>query len=288
MRLILTLMGLVLIGMLGCGRGGPELVVALKPDKDPDAMLEERERLSEWLEEWTGVPVRVVVPTSGAVIEQGLGNGTVDVAWVSATSLAQYRERGIGDLLLVSEVKGRTHYESYWLGRAGSGLSGVEALRGKAVAFASPTSTSGYVIPLHDLAERGLVDAEGGAEGYFGRGNVHFGTGYVSAVLRVLDGSVAAAAVSDYVFLEDKHLTPEQKAGLEIVARQGPVPTHCLAVRTGLPASERERLRAAFLALGTKEPEWERRIFSGPLREVDADAHLRPIEEALAFVRQLK
>lgn len=274
--------------MMGCGRVGPELVVALKPDKDPDAMLEERERLAAWLGERTGRAVRVVVPTSGAVIEQGLGNGTVDMAWVSSTSLAQYRGRGIGELLLVSEVDGKTAYESYWLGRAGSGMRGVEALRGKAVAFASPTSTSGYVIPLHDLAVRGLVDAEGGAEGYFGRGNVHFGTGYVSAVLRVLDGSVEAAAVSDYVYLGDKHLTPDQKAGLEIVARQGPVPTHCLAVRTGIPEELREELRAAFLALGAEDADLEKRIFSGPLRAVDADAHLRPIEEALAFVRQLK
>jgi phosphonate transport system substrate-binding protein len=288
MRLILTLLAGVLLLLTGCGvSGGEELVVALRPDKDPDAMVEEREQLAAFLQAELGRAVRVIVPTSGAVVEQGLGNGTVDVAWGSSTSLAQYRERGIGELLLVSEVDGKTSYESYWLGRAGSGLKGVESLRGKPVAFASPTSTSGYVIPLHDLAQRGLVDATSGAEGFFGKGNVHYGTGYVSAVRRVLDGSVVAAAVSDYVYLGDKHLRPEEKAELEIVARQGPVPTHCLAGRAGLTEADRAALTEAFLRLGEQDPDLEMRIFSGPLRVVDADAHLRPIEQALAFVRQL-
>lgn len=288
MRLILSI---AIVGLLlsGCGvkENGEELVVALRPDKDPDAMMEERDALTGYLSERLGRGVRVIIPTSGAVIEQGLGNATVDVAWVSSTSLAQYRGRGIGDLLLVSEVDGKTSYESYWLGRAGSGLSGVESLRRRPVAFASPTSTSGYVIPLHDLYQRGLVNAESGAEGYFGRGNVHFGTGYVSAVLRVLDGSVEAAAVSDYVYLGDKHLSAEQKAQLEVVARQGPVPTHCLAVRRGLDPALLKELREALLALGEENAELEQRIFGGPLTAVDADAHLQPIESALDFVRQL-
>jgi phosphonate transport system substrate-binding protein len=288
MRLILNLMAFVLILLTGCGgSGGSEVVVALRPDKDPDAMLEERQRLQAALRSSLEREVSVIIPTSGAVVEQGLSNGTIDVAWVSSTSLARYRERGIADLLLVSEVDGKTHYSSYWLSRSGSALDGVESLRGKPIAFASPTSTSGYVIPLHDLAQRGLVDAKGGAEGYFGKGNVHYGTGYLSAVKRVLDGSVVAAAVSDYVYEGDKHLTPSEKEALEIVARQGPVPTHCLAVQSDISGAEQETLMQAFLAIGTEAADLEKRIFSGPLVQVNADEHLRPIEQALAFVREL-
>jgi ABC-type phosphate/phosphonate transport system substrate-binding protein len=45
-----------------------EVVVALKPDKDPDKMLAEREALAKALAASLGRPVKVIVPLSAAVI----------------------------------------------------------------------------------------------------------------------------------------------------------------------------------------------------------------------------
>ena len=45
-----------------------ELVVALKPDKNPDAMLAEQRALEGFLGERLGGKVRVIVPLSTAVI----------------------------------------------------------------------------------------------------------------------------------------------------------------------------------------------------------------------------
>lgn len=278
---------LSLLLLSGCG-GGAELVVALKPDKDPDAMLEQRDALEKYLEGELGMAVTVVVPTSGTVIEEGLANGTVDLAWVSSTSLARYRERGAAELLLAGEVDGRTWYESYWIALADSGLTSLESLAGQAVCFASPTSTSGYVIPMYDLYQQGKIDAASGAEGYFGEGNVHFGTGYVSAVMRVLDGGVEAAAVSDYVMDSERYLNAGQRERLKVVARQGPVPTHVMAVRSALDGDLAERLEGLLLTMSAEHPELTLRLFGGPLLRVDADAHLAPIERALAFVRELR
>lgn len=264
-----------------------EVVVALKPDKNPDAMLEDQRRLKEYLQAEVGMPVEVIIPMSGAVIEQGLANGTIDLAFLSSTSAARYAAGGIGEVLLAVSQEGATTYRSYWVGRAESGYESIGELRGKPVSFASPTSTSGYIIPAHDLKKRGLLEPGMQLADVFGRGNVQFGTGYVSAIERVLNGRAEAAAVSDYVMDEDKHLTAEQKAQLRIIQDQGPVPTHVVFVREGLPEKPLGSLAEGLKTLHEDDPLLASSLFGGELVEVSAEAHLRPIREALAFVEAL-
>jgi phosphonate transport system substrate-binding protein len=233
-----------------------------------------------------GRPVEAIVPLSGAVIIEGLANGTIDVAYVSASDMLNARDRGAARLLLAGEIRGRTHYQSYWLALKEASYGSVAELRGQPIAFASRTSTSGYLIPLYDLHRRGLIPANGTPEDFFGPGNVWFGSGYVSAVERVLRGEARAAAVSDYVFDQDKHLSATQRDRLRVVAAQGPVPTHVLAVSQRLPAAEQARLKRAFLSLNRPEHDPLReRAFVSRLVEVDEAEHLRPLVEAIALVR---
>jgi phosphonate transport system substrate-binding protein len=264
-------------------------VVALKPDKDPDAMLAERQNLATLLAAELGHPVQVIVPLSGAVIVEGLANGTIDVAYISATDMLNARRSGAGSLLLAGEIDGKTWYRSYWIALKDKPYQSVEDLRGVPVAFSSRTSTSGYVIPLYDLRQRNLISDRGSAEEFFGPGNVWFGSGYVSAVERVLRQEAAAAAVSYYVLDEDKHLTAEQRSQVKKVAEQGPVPTHVLAAGRRLSNVDRDRLRDAFLALNRSEHDALRQqAFVSRLVVVDETEHLRPLVDALALAQQVR
>jgi len=264
-------------------------VVALKPDKDPEAMLAERQGLAAVLSAEVGRPVRVVVPLSGAVIVEGLANGTIDVAYVSATDMLNARRSGAAKLLLAGEIDGRAWYRSYWVALADKPYASVADLRGLPIAFASRTSTSGYVVPLHDLHRRGFIAQGGSPEDFFGPENVWFGSGYVSAVERVLRGEAEAAAVSDYVLDQDKHLTGDQRARLRKVAEQGPVPTHVLAAGRRLSEADRALLRAGLLALNRPEHDLLRqRAFVSRLVQVDESEHLQPLVEALAFAQSTR
>ena len=116
-------------------------------------------------------------------------------------------------------------------------------------------------------------------------GNLFFGTGYVSAVERVLNGQAEAAAVSYYVLDKDKHLTAEQRAKLKKVTEQGPVPTHIIAVRSSVAAADRAALKNAIVTMNEKGNEELRdKLFTSKLVEVDAEKHLRSIREALEFL----
>ncbi len=261
-----------------------EIVVALKPDKNPDAMLAEREALAGALGETLGRQVKVIVPLSSAVIIEGLANGSIDLGYLSATDMVNARHAGAADLLLAGEIDGRRHYESVWLCLAEKPYQSISDLRGKPVAFASRTSTSGYLIPLLDLKKQNLIDKN--PEEFFGAGHVWFGTGYLTAVERVLAGEAEAAAVSDYVFAKDKHLTPAQKAKLKILDTQGPVPTHVIAVSSQLDTNSRDALRRALIAMSEKKPALRDTVFTSPLVPTDADAHLAPVAAALDFARE--
>jgi phosphonate transport system substrate-binding protein len=284
-------LSMVLISQSGCTRGGDtgelrEIVFALEPDRDPESIMQDGDRLRAFLEAETELPVRIMIPLSSAVLREGFRNGTVDIGYINST--AAVRLGDAVDVLVATEIDGRSYYESYWLALRDAPYESIEALRGKSIAFSSRTSTSGFIVPVASLLKRGQIQPGGSPEDFFGVGNVFYGIGYVSAVERVLDGSVEAAAVSYYVFDEDRHLSAEQRGRLKVVDRQGPVPTHVLAIRSSLSNEAIESLRRAILAFDTKEPELSRRLFGAPLIEVDSAKHLAPAVEALEAVETLR
>jgi phosphonate transport system substrate-binding protein len=260
----------------------PEVVVALKPDKDPDKMFSERTALAEALGAAIRRPVKVIIPLSSAVIVEGLSNGSIDLGYLSATDIVNARKIHAADVLLVGEIDGQRHYESLWIALSDKPYKSIADLRGQPIAFASRTSTSGYLIPLLDLKNAGLISTK--PEDLFGQRNVWYGTGYMSAVERVLAGEAEAAAVSDYVFEKDKHLTPDQKARLKVVDSQGPVPTHVLAISKRLSPDARQQLLKAVQDFSDKNPTLRDAVFTSRLVECDADAHLLPVMNALDFV----
>ena len=282
--------------LVGCGSQPDEnvdaspakFIVAMEPDKDPDAMLADRTALQDYLSEALSHPVEAIVPLSSAVIYEGLKNGTIDLAYLSSTAAANLMTSGVIDILLAELIDGEPHYQSYWISRQDAPYETIADLKGQPIAFSSRTSTSGFLIPTWDLYTQGLIDLETGPEGFFGPGNVFYGVGYVSAAERVLDGSAEAAAVSYYVLDQDKHLSAVQRAQLKVIDTQGPVPSHVIVVRSALPVADREALRASLLGMNEKAPALRDRIFGATLAPAEADSHLRITREALELMRTME
>ncbi len=275
--------------LTGCApEPATKLVVALKPDKNPEVLRAEKTQLETFLAQRLQRPVEVIIPLSGTVILEGFANGTIDLGYLSATDLVNARQRGVATLLLAGEFPdGRTAYDSYWVVKKDAPYASVADLRGKPVAFASRTSTSGFIIPLLDLQRRGLLGEDADPAGYFGAGNVFYGVGYVSAIERVLAGEAEAAAVSYYVLDQDKHIAPEQRAALRRLQTQGPVPSHVLAVRSSLAPAEAEALRAALLVLNEPGHAGLRdRLFTTKLVPADAHAHVASLAEGIALAKK--
>jgi len=291
--LLASLLSLLLLAGCAPDKGSTEaslqkIVIALEPDKDPDAMLEDRKAIEAYLSKVTGKPVEATVPISSAVIFEGLKNGSIDIAYLSSTAAARLVETGDVDIILAELIDGRASYQSYWIGRKDSPYGSIADLAGKPIAFSSRTSTSGFLIPTWDLYQQDLIDLETGPEGFFGEGNVFYGVGYVSAAKRVLEGAAEAAAVSYYVLDKEKHLSAEQRAQLKVIDTQGPVPSHVIVIRNAVSEADREALRTSFLKMNTEATELRDRIFGAPLTTATAEAHLKNTLEALELMRTMR
>ncbi len=276
-----------LLFQIGCGPANRSLVIALKPDKDPEKMIQERKTVAAYLTPLLKRPVEIIVPLSSAVIMEGFTNKTIDLAYLSSTEMCKAIDLKIATVLLVGELNGKTSYSSYWLTLKEKPYIQIQDLAGKKVAFSSKTSTSGYIIPYQDLIQRGLITQKEDPEKFFGKSNAWYGTGYVSAVERVLSGDAEAAAVSDYVFDQNKHLSEAQKQSLKILQKQGPVPTHTIAIRSSLSEADQKQILEALETFNNPENEELRnKVFTSKLVRTNPDSHLKSIREALQSLPQ--
>ena len=264
-----------------------KLIIALKANKNPEKMLAEKHDLEKYLAGKLNRQVEVIIPTDSATVVESFRNGTLDLGYLSSTDAARNLDQKTASILLVHLKNGKPHYNSIWLSLKNKPYQSVTELRNKPVAFASRSSTSGFLIPTWDLAKQGFVGPDKSLTDYFSQ--TVYGTGYVSAVEKVLSGEVEAAAVSDYVFKGDnKYLTDDQKAKLKIVQEQGPVPAHTLCIRGSISKNDRDFLQKVLLEMNGENPDLRDRIFNGELVVVNEDEHLRVTREALEVQKTLR
>jgi len=264
-----------------------KVVVALKANKNPEKMLTEKASLEAYLSTKLKRPVEVLIPTDSSMVVESFRNGTLDLGYLSSTDAARNLDQKTASILLIHLKNGKPSYQSVWLSLQDKKYNSIEELQNQPVAFASRSSTSGYLIPVWDLASRSLVGPQNSLTDFFSL--TIYGTGYVSAVEKVLSGEVEAAAVSDYVFTGDnKYLSDTQKSRLRIIQEQGPVPSHTICARASLSGNDRRILREALLEMNTENPTLRDQVFNGELREVNQDEHLKVTREAIAVQKTLK
>jgi ABC-type phosphate/phosphonate transport system substrate-binding protein len=128
--------------------------------------------------------------------------GHIDIAWNTnvAWIRALRRSGGVARALAMRDTD--LTFTTLMIGRAGSGLSGLESLRGRRVALGSRDSGQARILPLHFLAEAGigeedvelvLFDSDVGKHGDTGRSDLDA----LRAVIND-DADVAAVGVNTW------------------------------------------------------------------------------------------
>ena len=136
------------------------------------------------LEEWFGVPVKLLLAADYAGVIQAFAAGQVDVAYMSPASYAAAWMESKGNvvpILTTLEKDGTNSYVALMYVRADSGITSIADMKGKSVAWADPNSASGYLIPRAEFRAAG-IDPEPGK--YFGR--TGFAGGHEQAAVAVL------------------------------------------------------------------------------------------------------
>ena len=243
------------------------LRLAFIPQENPDKLLGDIAAITGWLADQIGVPVEGFVTIDHAAAVEALRNGDADISFMGALPFV-LAEAEIGAVPLLSEVyRDAPSYTGRIFVRRDSGIETLADLRDKDIAFADPISESGYLYPLAEFVDAGLIAATNEADAFFGR--VFFAGGYQQAMQAMAEGLVDAAGASQYA---DLLLSPGQQAQVTWIAESDAIPSHVVIARPGLDAGLRARFVDAMLRLNTPENRNLLRYLYGPDGYVRADS----------------
>lgn len=175
-------------GAFADGHAISEFNIGLLGGENAQDRLNSNECLRAYAEEALGVPVKLFAPADYNGVIQGLLGGTIDMAWLGASSYAAvYLEdaEAVTPVLVKTNLDGSFSYHSIGFARADSGITSLDDMAGKVFGFGDPNSTSGYLIPSVEIPQGGYT-MEAGA--YFG--DVVFTGGHEQTIVAVNNGDI--------------------------------------------------------------------------------------------------
>jgi phosphonate transport system substrate-binding protein len=265
-RTLLAALAVAPLPRLAIAQNDAGLTLAFIPQENPDKLLGDIQEITTWLSERVGAPVEGFVTFDHAAAVEALRNGDADISFMGALPFVM-AEAEIGAEPLLSEIyRGAPTYRGRVFVRQDSGIATLADLRGRDIAFADPISESGYLFPLDEFVQAGLIGDAGDADSFFGE--VYFAGGYQQAMQAMASGLVDAAAASQYA---DLLLTPQQQAEVVWIAESEPIPSHVVIARPGLDPEIKERFTAAMLELNAPENRALLAFVYGPDGYVRAD-----------------
>ncbi len=222
------------------------LKIAFISYANPQQVIEDIKPVVAYLERYAGVPVKGFVTLDYGSSVEAMRNKHADLAFVDPLAFMMAHEQiEVTPLLLEVYYGGQpTYYSNIWV-RRDSGMTKLEDLAGKTIAFADPVDMSGYLLP-RDVFERKLLieGVEKPDGGFFSR--VYFAGGDEQAMRAVFNGFVAAAGISQYAYLL---LRPEERDHVIPIARSIESPSHLVMARRDLSEVLKRRVRQALAAL---------------------------------------
>jgi phosphonate transport system substrate-binding protein len=270
-------------------QGQKKLTIVFPSRSDSTDLQTKANAVAAFLSKELGMPVVAQIGDDTAAVE-ALRANRADVAFLSSRPALKAEQLANAKLYL-AEVRqnysGRFTYNSIFvvpktspLKTQGNAKATLTQLKGKRMAFTSPTSGSGFIFPVSELVRQGLVPNRDRMDGFFGQ--VSYGGNYSKALQAVLRGQADAAAVSEYA-LFPPYITNAERSQLRVLHKIAGVPAHGIAIDDDVPASMRERIINAMLKLN-KSPNNAllRNLYnSTELVKVDHNRHLAPVRDAL-------
>lgn len=234
------------------------LRVQLIPSRDAEKLDAQRRPLQDLLEAELGFPVEVTVATDYNALIEGMRSEQIDVGFLATTSYVLAADQGAAEAILKSlryDVDDEGNlltdeplvdgYKAQLVTSADSGITSVEDLRGKTIAIASFTSTSGFVWPANLLADHGLNPEADVVWQDVG--------GHDSAILAVYNGDVDAAFTFKDArsLLVDEH--PDVRERVVFVTDTTNIPNDTISVIPSMDPELKELVRQAFLNITASE-----------------------------------
>ena len=230
--------------LLSAGAIPASAASALRVGMIPDAgatqvSTDEKAPLRDYLSAKMGQPVELVIPTNYNATVEGLGNGSLDFAYLGGLTYLKARE-AYGVIPLVQRSSDQ-QFHSLFITQTGSSINKLTDLKGKRFAFGDISSTSGHLMPDYALRNAG-IDPDTDLSARF--------TGNHPATAKAVEsGTVDAGALDESVFKAVTDGGQIDRTRVRVFYTTPPFVDYVWVARKDVPPAIREVLANAFLAL---------------------------------------
>src|SRR5438132_1136798 len=221
------------------------LHLVLTPSQKPTDLLAAGTEFGRTLGTLVGASVRVTVASDYAAVIEALRNRTADLAFVHPVGYVLANREAKAMIVARNLWHGKSAFTSRVFVRRDSGLTRLEDLRGKTIAFVDPASSSGYIYPMVLLVQRGLVQ-KADPKTFFRE--VVFSGAHDASMRALLNGHVDAIASFDLA--REQYLAdPVERARVTWAGESEHIPEPGIAARSGLDPATFARIHAALRRL---------------------------------------
>lgn len=242
---IATLTPLAAFALPDGSKEHPLRVLMIPTDTGTNDITKDYGPVFQGITENYGIHFDIKAGASYAAVVEGMCNDQADIAWFGAVTYGQANDKCGVDLLAVDVKKGESSYYSGIFVRKDSGIKTIADLKGKSMAFGSPSSTSSFNFPVAMIIAADVDPVNDLSKVII--------TGSHSASIAALsEGKVDAAAASYNSFGKAAKKGAIDPAKFMPLAKSQPIPNPPLAMNKGLNSKLKAELRKAFGEIHTK------------------------------------
>ena len=204
--------------------------------------------LTKYLERTQGMKVEFVPVNDYPAAVEALVNKQVDLVWFGGFTHVQAQIRSGGKIIPIAQREEDTKFRSVFIAQKNSGITKLSDLKGKQFSFGSQSSTSGSLMPRAFLLEAG-IDPERDFK------RVAYSGAHDATIASVVSGRVDGAALDITVwnkFVADKKVDTSK---VDVFYTTPPYFNYNWSVHADMPAAQREKIKAALLALSMDNAE---------------------------------
>jgi phosphonate transport system substrate-binding protein len=255
--------------------GRPTLRVAVGAMVSPKETFVYYRQLLDYLGGKTGRDVELVQRKTYEEVNELIGKGRIDLAFICSGPYTAGRDKYGFELLATPEVRGSHFYQSYLIVNKNSRFNGLDDLRGRVFAFTDPDSLTGKLVPTYWLSrmhER--------PESFFRK--IIYTYSHDNSILAVAKGLVDGAAVDGLVWEYYQHTNPTLTSATRVVRTSDPYGIPPLVASSSVPEKLKEKVRDLVLTMH-EDPEG-RQI----LQSLLIDRFIAPEDKWYDSIRQLE
>lgn len=264
-RIVKFLLAAALVLSSGCGQGPDTAVVDFsktipveKPGLTPQdpvplkvavgAMVSPKEtfiyyrQLLDYIGEGLHREVEFVQRKTYGEVNELLGEGKIDLAFICSGPYALVKERYGFELVATPQIEGSPFYHSYLIVSKKASSQRLEDLRGRVFAFTDPDSNTGRLAPAYWLAEMGERP-----EGFFGK--TIYTHGHDNSILAVAKNLVDGAAVDSLIWEYYNKKDPAFTSETRVIRKSEPYGIPPVVASRSLAPDLREKIRLLLLSM---------------------------------------